>query len=139
MAVYMGDFSLKTQGENHFSDITGRVSELVERSGVRNGIANVFLLSTTSSLLLCENEAGLLEDIIRSARSFAPDDAEYRHNQAWGDDNGRSHVKAALYRQELNIPIRERKLHLGTWQSLFLLEFDVRPRERRISITITGE
>lgn len=139
MSLYTAEFSVDTAGENSFTDITGKLSGCVGESQISNGIANVFLLSTTASLVICENEVGLLEDIIRAARSFAPDESDYKHNQAWSDNNGRSHVKATLYRQDLNIPVRSGKLLLGTWQSAFLLEFDLRPRKRRISVTITGD
>lgn len=139
MSVHTTEFALRTEGENHFTDITGKISETVEESRIKNGIVYVFLLSTTSSLIICENEAGLLDDIIKAARSFAPDDSQYRHNMAWGDNNGRSHVKATFYGQDLGIPVRDGKLLLGTWQSAFLVEFDLRPRERRVSITVIGE
>ncbi|AKA48140.1 hypothetical protein IX51_02415 [uncultured archaeon] len=139
MTIFMDGFSVKTESENQFTDITGRISGSVSRSGLSSGIASIFLLSTTSSLIICENEGGLLEDIVRRAMFFAPDDIEYRHNKAWGDNNGRSHVKATLYRQDLTVPVRNGELLLGTWQSIFLLEFDVRPRERRVSITMVGD
>lgn len=139
MPVYTTEFTVRTGGENQFTEITGKISEAVEKSGIKNGVANIFLLSTTSSLIICENESGLIDDIIRAAKSFAPDGSEYRHNRAWDDDNGRSHVKATLYRQDLSIPVRGGKLQLGTWQTAFLVEFDLRPRERNVSITVIGE
>lgn len=138
MAVFADDFVVRTQGENTFLDITDRIGKAISGSGIDVGSAHVFLLSTTSSLIICENEKGLIDDIIRKAKDFAPDSARYRHNEAWGDNNGRSHVKATLYRQDLTIPVRRGKPLLGTWQSILLLEFDLRARERRIAVTVTG-
>lgn len=139
MNVLEYDFALDTKGENSFANITKRVGDFVQKSGIKTGIASVFVLSTTSSLIICEDERGLLEDIVENAKRFAPDDYEYRHNRAWDDDNGRSHVKATLFRQDLTLPVRGGILSLGTWQSIFLLELDVRPRKRSLTVTVIGE
>lgn len=112
---------------------------MIREGGISNGTANIFVLSTTSSLIICENEDGLIGDITEAAARIAPDSIRYRHNLAWNDDDGRSHVKATLHRQDLTVPVRYGELHLGTWQSIFMVEFDVRPRNRRVSITVMGE
>lgn len=139
MTTFTRSFTVNTAGENSYLDLTAKIRDMISRSDVMEGVASIFLYSTTASLIICENETGLLSDIVERARAFAPDEFEYRHNLAWHDDNGRSHVKATLFRQDLTIPIRGGDIDVGTWQSIFLLEFDVRPRERRLSITAMGE
>ena len=136
MATTTSEFTVDTRGENSTVNITEMVSDIVSKSGTENGIAHIFVRSTTSSVLICEDEEGLLRDIVEAGKRFAPDNLDYRHNEAWHDDNGRSHVKASFLGQSLSVPIVESSLSLGTWQSIFLIEFDVRPRKRSIVVSI---
>ncbi len=133
------EIEVETSGELDMVDITEQFSGLATSSGVQHGVASAFVLSTTSSLIICENEKGLLEDLKAAFKNIAPDERGYEHNKAWGDNNGRSHVRATISGQDVTIPVRNGKLLLGTWQSLFLVEFDLRPRKRRVALSIIGK
>ena len=86
-----------------------------------------------------EFEPGAVADLNRSLELIAPREADYRHHLRWGDDNGSSHVRAALVGPSLTIPIADGKLTLGTWQQVALVELDTRPRKREIVIQVVGE
>ena len=133
---YSIDF--RTSGEDDFVDVTKEVLECVEQSAIPAGIASVSVRSTTSSIVVCENEAGLKEDIKDALRKIAPSEKEYRHNEAWHDENGRSHVKATLTGQGITLPVTGSRLLMGQWQSIFLLEFDVKPRTRTVDVAVVG-
>ena len=88
--------------------------------------------------MVCENEAGLKEDIRDALGKIAPSEKKYRHNEAWHDENGRSHVKATLTGQAITLPVTGSRLLMGQWQSIFLLEFDVKPRTRTVDVVVVG-
>jgi secondary thiamine-phosphate synthase enzyme len=120
-------------------DLTRAVSEIVEASGVKQGLANIFTPSSTSALTTIEFEQVALDDLRRALDQIAPPQGEYRHNLRWGDGNGHSHLRSALVGTSLSIPIRAGNLALGTWQQILFIDFDVRPRQRRILVTVYGE
>src|SRR3989442_3658860 len=72
-------------------------------------------------------------------KNFSPPSRDYGHEQAWHDGNGHSHLQATMLGPSLTVPIKEGNLVLGTWQQVFHLECDVKPRQRTIVITVTGE
>jgi secondary thiamine-phosphate synthase enzyme len=129
--------STKGQGDAH--DVTPAVTRALTQSGVRNGIAAVFVVGSTAALTTIEFEPGAVHDFNVLFESLAPRDAEYRHHLRWGDDNGSSHVRAALLGPSLTIPFKDGELMLGTWQQIALFEFDTRPRDREIVVQIVGE
>jgi secondary thiamine-phosphate synthase enzyme len=86
-----------------------------------------------------EYEPGALEDLARIFEETAPADGVYAHNERWGDGNGFSHVRAALLKPDLMVPVSGGDLLLGTWQQVTLLDFDNHPRRRRVVFQVTGE
>lgn len=136
MAFISSHFDIETRGENAAVNITKHILDFVRGSKISEGMLTAFVQSTTASIMICEDEPGLISDILEAAKRIAPKNIEYKHNLAWHDDNGRSHVKATLFGQSVTIPIKDSTLHLGTWQSIFLFEFDVRPRKRAIIVSI---
>jgi secondary thiamine-phosphate synthase enzyme len=130
---------LQTQGHADMHDLTKAVSDIVQASGIKQGLANIFTPSSTSALTTIEFEQGALDDLRRALDQIAPPQAEYRHNLRWGDGNGHSHLRSALVGTSLSIPIRAGSLALGTWQQVLFIDFDVRPRQRRILVTVYGE
>jgi secondary thiamine-phosphate synthase enzyme len=137
--VFTGTIELNTRGHADMHDITSQLAQLVEQSNIRQGLANVFAASATSGLTTIEFESGALQDLQRALDEIAPADREYQHNLRWQDGNGHSHLRSALMGTSLTIPIINHRLKLGTWQQILYIDFDVRPRERSLTVNIIGE
>jgi secondary thiamine-phosphate synthase enzyme len=129
--------STKGQGDAH--DLTERIAAAVAASTARRGIATVFVVGSTAGITTIEFEPGAVADLNGLFERLAPRAGEYRHHLRWGDDNGSSHVRAALLGPSLTVPFVEGALTLGTWQQIILLEFDTRPRQREVVVQIVGE
>lgn len=138
MATNAARLEVETAGENTCINLTDEVSNVVKNMMVSDGILNVFIQSTTASVAICENEKGLLQDLVDAATRIFPDGIEYKHNLAWNDENGKSHVKSTFFGQSVSVPVKDTRLQLGTWQSIFLFEFDIRPRKRTVVITLVS-
>jgi len=131
------ELKFSTKGFNQIIDITPQVRKAIQGSGVQEGVAHLFVAGSTAALTTIEYEKGALADLQRALEQIAPMDAEYAHNEAWGDGNGYAHLRAALLKPSICIPIRGGKLALGTWQQVVLIDFDNRPREREVLLTVT--
>ena len=131
------ELKFSTQGFNEIRDVTPDVQKAVGKAGVREGVAHLFVAGSTAALTTIEYEPGALRDLKRALDQIAPMDAEYAHNEAWGDGNGYAHLRAALLKPSLCVPIQDGKLALGTWQQIILMDFDNRPRERKVLLTLT--
>ena len=137
--VHTGYLEIHTRGNADIHDLTGPVEKVVRDSKVMAGTVTVFSPSSTSSLTTIEFEGGALEDLRRALETLAPSDAEYRHNLRWGDGNGHAHLRAALLGPSLSIPIVNGDLTLGTWQQIIFIDFDVRPRSRKVVVQVAGD
>ena len=131
--------SVMTRGQGDAHDVTDVVSHIVADSRIASGTATVFIVGSTAAVTTIEFEPGAIADLNRLFEQIAPRDADYRHHLRWGDDNGSSHVRAALLGPSLTVPFADGKLLLGTWQQIIVLEFDTRPRKREIVIQVVGE
>ena len=131
------EISTKGQGDAH--DVTRVVARAVAQSGMPAGIVTVFVVGSTAGLTTIEFESGAIFDLNAVFEKLAPRQGEYQHHLRWGDDNGSSHVRAALLGPSVTIPFRQGELMLGQWQQIALVEFDTRPRRREIVIQIIGE
>jgi len=129
-------FTLSTKGFTDVIDITSRVAEIVKKSKVRDGICLVFVAHSTCALTTIEYEEGAIKDLKRALEIVAPMNENYEHCKKWGDCNGYAHIRAALMKPSLAIPIEDGKLLLGNWQQITLIDFDNRPREREIIVKI---
>lgn len=130
---------LSTTGQGDAHDLTEAVAAAVTGSGMRAGLATVFVVGSTAAVTTIEFEPGALSDFNGLFERLAPRGAEYCHHLRWGDDNGSSHVRAALLGPSISVPFAEGRLLLGTWQQIMLAEFDTRPRHRRVVIQMIGE
>ena len=130
---------IATRGQGDAHDITDFVSAAVADSKIAAGIATIFVVGSTAAVTTIEFEPGAIADLNRLFEEVAPRQAEYRHHLRWGDDNGSSHVRAALLGPSLTVPFANAELLVGTWQQIMLLEFDTRPRKRELVIQIVGE
>lgn len=139
MAVYGEDFQIETRGENHILDITGDVAAIIANSGLKDGIASIFVSGSTGTITTIEYEPGLLEDMPEAMERLAPKNAVYQHHLRWQDGNGHSHVRAAMMGPGITVPFRAGRMLLGTWQQIVFMEMDVKPRKRQIRVQIVGE
>ncbi|HEX7785226.1 MAG TPA: secondary thiamine-phosphate synthase enzyme YjbQ [Methylomirabilota bacterium] len=128
-----------TRGQGDAHDITDLVGRAVSQAGLDAGTATVFVVGSTAGITTIEFEPGAVADFNRLFDRLAPRDDEYRHHLRWGDDNGSSHVRAALLGPSLTVPFEAGRLLLGTWQQIVLVEFDTRPRTREIVVQMLGE
>ena len=130
---------LNTKGHRDIIDITPQVAEVLAKTNTENGSVTVFVTGPTAGVTTIEYEPGLISDLKEMWQRLVPDNIPYGHNQAWGDGNGYSHVRASLLGASLVIPFTDKRLALGTWQQIVLLDFDNRPRSRRLVVQVTGE
>jgi len=133
------NFQISTNGQGDVRDVTRQVADAVSRSGMRSGIVAVFAVGSTAGMTTIEFEAGAIEDLNAVFEQLAPREGEYRHHLRWGDDNGSSHVRAAIVGPSLTVPFVDGAMVLGTWQQIVLLEFDTRARSREVVVQIVGE
>ena len=131
--------SVQTRGQSDAHDITDRVVKAVREAQIANGIVTVFVVGSTAAITTIEFEPGAIADLNRMFESIAPRDGEYRHHLRWGDDNGSSHVRAALLGPSLTVPVVAGLLTLGEWQQIMVLEFDTRARRRELVIQVVGD
>ena len=139
VVVATARFRVNTSGQGDAHDITENVRRAIVEGGARSGIATVFVVGSTAGITTIEFEPGAVADLNRLFDRLAPRGADYQHHLRWGDDNGSSHVRAALLGPSVTVPFTGRALELGTWQQIMLLEFDTRAREREVVVQIIGE
>jgi secondary thiamine-phosphate synthase enzyme len=137
--VHTHSFDIQTRGQGDVHDVTGEVAQGVAAAGLSAGVATAFVVGSTAAITTIEFEPGAVADMNRLFDQLAPRDGRYDHHLRWGDDNGSSHVRAALLGPSLTIPFSNRRLVLGTWQQVVLVEFDTRARSRRIVVQVLGE
>jgi len=120
-------------------DLTEQVARIVGESGLLTGLAHIFHVGSTGAIGTIEFEPGLQQDLPAILDKLFPPSRDYGHEQAWHDGNGHSHLQATMLGPSLTVPIKEGKLMLGTWQQIFHLECDIKPRRRTIAVTLIGE
>ena len=138
LSVVTDEVKVKTKGDAEVVDITGKVAAVVEKHGIVEGSALVFVVGSTAALTTVEFEPGLVRDLPELFERLAPKGARYHHEDTWHDGNGHSHVRASLLGPSLVVPIVEGALRLGTWQQIVLVDFDNRPRQREVVVQLTG-
>jgi secondary thiamine-phosphate synthase enzyme len=137
--VFQEQFTLSTRGHGDTHDLTERVADVVARSQVRTGLVHVFNVGSTAAVGTIEFEPGLRKDLPEALDRLLPPSRAYGHEQAWHDGNGHSHLQATVLGPGVTVPVAEGKLILGTWQQIFHLECDTRPRQRTVVVTVMGE
>lgn len=137
--VITKQISLQTKGECDIIDITAQVQQRLSETEVKDGTVTVFITGSTAGVTTIENEPGLIADFKAMWERVVPKNLEYRHDRAWGEENGYSHVRASLLGASLVVPFNNKKLSLGTWQQLVVVDFDNRPRSRQVLVQIMGE
>ena len=131
--------SLQTKGNCDIIDITPQVEQQVAETDINNGTATLFVAGSTAGISTIEFESGVLSDFQSMWERNIPQNIPYNHDRRWSDGNGYSHVRASLLGASLVIPFNDKRLTLGTWQQIVLIDFDNRPRSRQIILQIMGE
>ncbi|MBA7480935.1 hypothetical protein ES707_16402 [subsurface metagenome] len=131
--------SLQTKGNCDIIDITPQVEQQVAETDINNGTATLFVAGSTAGISTIEFESGVLSDFQNMWERNIPQNIPYNHDRRWGDGNGYSHVRASLLGASLVIPFNDKRLTLGTWQQIVLVDFDNRPRSRQIILQIMGD
>ena len=139
MGVFGRTIERSTKGFADIHDLTEDVAAAVSDSSLASGVVTVFVPGSTGAVTTIEHEPGLLKDLPDFFDRVVPRDRTYHHDATWGDGNGFSHVRAALTGPSLSVPFVDGTMTLGTWQQIVLLDFDNRPRRRRIMIQVVGE
>jgi secondary thiamine-phosphate synthase enzyme len=139
MTVETKEITLQSRGNCDIIDITSQVAKNVEKSEINSGIVTLFIVGSTAGITTIEYEPNLLSDFKNMWDRMIPQNIPYDHNKTWGDGNGHSHVRASTLGASLVIPFVNKRLTLGTWQQIVFVDFDNRPRSRKITIQILGE
>ena len=137
--VHQERVSIETSGHRDMHDITDLVAHVVARSAIETGVAHVFNIGSTGSVGMVEFEPGLQRDVPEILDKLIPPSRDYGHELAWHDGNGHSHLQATLLGPSLSVPVTDGDLALGTWQQIFHLECDIKPRRRTIVVTVMGD
>ena len=139
MPIQSKTLHLRTKGNADMVDITQQVAEVVTTCELKDGIVTIFTPSSTSAVTTIEYESGCLLDLRRLFDEIIDPERHYAHNARWGDGNGHSHVRAALLGASFTVPFTGKRLALGTWQQIILVDFDNRPRQRELILQLIGE
>ena len=139
MEIITQTLELKTKGHTDIINLTEQVREELSRTELQDGQVSVFALGSTAGITTLEYEPGLANhDVAEMLEQLAPYGKDYQHNQTWGDDNGAAHLRSALIGTAYTAPFNRGQLLLGTWQQIVFIDFDTRPRERRVCLQFMG-
>jgi len=139
MMVHQSQIRVNTRGDHDMHDITGQVAEIVAASGIRTGVAHVFNIGSTAIVGTIEFEPGLKRDLPEILDKLIPPGRHYGHEQTWHDGNAHSHLQSSIAGPSITVPVSGGEPALGTWQQIFHLECDNKPRQRVIVVTVMGE
>ncbi|MHA2611307.1 MAG: secondary thiamine-phosphate synthase enzyme YjbQ [bacterium JZ-2024 1] len=131
--------TVKTKGFTHIINLSDFVEAGVRESGIKEGIGCITVAGSTAGVTTIEYEAGLIEDFRRACERLFPENIFYAHNERWGDGNGFSHIRASFLGSSFSFLVHGGEAELGTWQQVVLVDFDNRPRTRRVVMHIVGE
>ena len=138
MSVHTAELRLSTRGDGDVVDLTDGVQDVVRDSGVEHGTASVFVPGATAAVTAMEFEPGGVRDLKQALERLVPTEGDYEHNRLNHDTNSHAHIRAAIVGPSETVPVHEGRLVRGTWQQIVLLDFDDRPRERRVVVQVLG-
>ena len=138
MAVHAALLRLSTRGGGDIVDLTPGLAEVLRTSELDRGVVCVFVEGSTAAITTMEHEPGGVEHLRAALERLVPADRDYAHNRLNGDDNAHAHLRASLVGPSVSVPLLGGRLVLGTWQQVVLLDFDTRPRERRVHVQVLG-
>ncbi len=136
MPIIHGKIILETKGFTDIIDVTKEVENIIYNHKIENAQVLVYAAGSTVSITSIEYEPGLLKDFPQILDKLIPVDYKYQHDETWQDGNGYAHIRASIIGNSLNIPIINGSLSLGTWQQIVLIDFDNKPRTRKVIVQI---
>jgi len=129
---------VETSGQGDVQDLTATIARSLQASSLKSGLATIAVIGSTAGITTIEFEPGAVQDLNRVWEQLAPRHGDYEHHRRWGDDNGSSHVRAAMLGPSVSIPFEGGRLLVGTWQQVVLVEFDTRARRREVVVQLIG-
>jgi secondary thiamine-phosphate synthase enzyme len=129
---------VETSGQGDVQDLTATIVRSLQASSLKSGLATIAVVGSTAGITTIEFEPGAVQDLNRVWEQLAPRHGDYEHHRRWGDDNGSSHVRAAMLGPSVSIPFEGGRLLVGTWQQVVLVEFDTRARRREVVVPLIG-
>jgi len=129
---------VETTGQGDVRDLTVMVARVLHASTLTSGLATIAVIGSTAGITTIEFEPGAVADLNTVWEQLAPRNGTYQHHLRWGDDNGSSHVRAAMLGPSISLPFEAGRLLVGTWQQVVLVEFDTRPRSREVAVQLMG-
>ena len=138
MDARLEEFTLATQGDDEVIDVTGHAEKTISNAGLRDGICTVFVAHSTCGVTIIEHEPGTVADVKRVLDTLTPPDDRWEHNERNADTNGHSHARAAFIGPSVTVPFTNGQLVLGVWQRIVCIDFDDRPRSRRLVVQLLG-
>lgn len=132
------EINISTKGHCDIIDITSKVEEILNKHKIENGQCTLFSVGSTAGITTIEYEPGLLRDLPELFERIIPSNTSYHHDNTWHDGNGYAHLRSALLKTSLTIPIVNGELTLGTWQQIVFIDFDNRRRSRKIIVQLLG-
>ena len=138
MPTFSEQLRISTQGDGDAIDLTDRVARVVEAAGVERGVASVFVPGSTAAITTMEHEPGGVHDLRATLDRLVPHEGDYEHNRLNHDTNSHAHIRAAIVGPSETFPIAAGRLLLGTWQQVVLLDFDDRPRDRTVIVSVSS-
>ena len=139
MTIINRQIKIETKGKNDIVDLTSDISSNVKDSHVISGIVTIFISGSTAAITTIEYEPNLIADFKKFWARIVPLNIQYQHDSTWPEGNGHSHIRASLLGASLTVPFQNKNLVLGTWQQIVLVDFDIRPRSREVTVQIMGE
>ena len=133
------EVTLDTQGDGDMLDVTPYAQKVIDNAGLADGLCTVFVAHSTCGMTTIEHEPGCNADLNAVLEGVAPQDHPWEHNARNADTNGHSHVRAALIGPSVTIPFRAGALQVGVWQKVVCIDFDDRPRSRKVVVQLLGE
>jgi secondary thiamine-phosphate synthase enzyme len=139
MQARYDELTLETQGDGEIVDLTAHAQKAIANHGLSDGLCTVFVAHSTCGMTTIECEPGCNADINNVLERVAPQDDTWQHNERNADSNGHSHARAALIGPSVTLPFANAELQVGTWQRVVMIDFDDRPRSRKVVIQLLGD
>jgi secondary thiamine-phosphate synthase enzyme len=139
MNVATRTIDVSTRGDCDIIDITADIARELDNADIDNGTVTIFITGSTAGVTTIEYEPGLIKDLKNAFDRLIPQNISYDHDMRWHDGNGHAHVRASILGASLVVPFNNKRMELGTWQQIIIVDFDNRPRKRDILLQIMGD